>query len=328
MAAVVALLVLGTSSCPFRGASIPCARAERDAAFARAQEHFFARHPDGLCTARGTRSRASISALEPLFTGEEWPTLRFKSQWMAKGMTRPLWTRLSAEERAQAARRVFIDVGARKFASSTAEFLGKYPDASSFDHVVGVEMDGTYARSWASDAAVWGNQTLRKQGRSPRFEMMHAAFASYDGAVQMPISGVAAASKAMLHLPVGSQLSSRGIGMHQRLSTTQMEEVPVHNMSRWLLARYTPADFVVLKLDVEGTEYELLPLLINTGAMAVIDELFIEMHYSRQSWHSANRRSKCSKTAESDTQPCVHRQEALRWLVFLRKACVYVHEWS
>lgn len=40
-------------------------------------------------------------------------------------------------------------------------------------------------------------------------------------------------------------------------------------------------DFVVMKVDVDGTEYDLVPALFDTGATRLMDELLLECHYNR-----------------------------------------------
>lgn len=41
-----------------------------------------------------------------------------------------------------------------------------------------------------------------------------------------------------------------------------------------------PRDFVVIKMDVEGAEYELVPHMAEMGMWAVVDYLLIEWHTS------------------------------------------------
>ncbi|KAK6927163.1 hypothetical protein RJ641_008882 [Dillenia turbinata] len=49
----------------------------------------------------------------------------------------------------------------------------------------------------------------------------------------------------------------------------------------WLQRMVSENDFVVMKMDVEGTEFHLIPRLLQTGAMCLIDEMFLECHYNR-----------------------------------------------
>ena len=42
------------------------------------------------------------------------------------------------------------------------------------------------------------------------------------------------------------------------------EQVPLLNFSRWLQQHVAPEDFVVIKMDIEGSEYEVLePALLH-----------------------------------------------------------------
>lgn len=54
--------------------------------------------------------------------------------------------------------------------------------------------------------------------------------------------------------------------------------VPTIDFARFLQDRFTPADLVVAKIDVEGTEMDLFEHLIATDALALIDEVFVEWH--------------------------------------------------
>lgn len=46
----------------------------------------------------------------------------------------------------------------------------------------------------------------------------------------------------------------------------------------FLTEHVRPRDYVILKLDIEGAEYHVVPHLIETGAITLINELYIEWH--------------------------------------------------
>ena len=100
------------------------------------------------------------------------------------------------------------------------------------------------------------------------------------------------------------------------------EQVRIIDFSRWLRATVVANDFVVVKMDIEGSEYEVLPSLLRTGTIRLIDELMLEVHYNRNSWESEDRSAYCSarRTAEMEAEgsACVHRDEAVRWIEHLR----------
>lgn len=50
------------------------------------------------------------------------------------------------------------------------------------------------------------------------------------------------------------------------------------NVSRWLLMNTLPQDFVVVKMDIEGSEAEVLPQMVEMGVSAVVDYLLVEVH--------------------------------------------------
>ena len=51
------------------------------------------------------------------------------------------------------------------------------------------------------------------------------------------------------------------------------------NLSRWLLMNTLPQDFVVIKMDIEGAEYEIIPHMAEMSAWTVVDFLLIEWHF-------------------------------------------------
>ncbi|KAF9272960.1 hypothetical protein BGZ68_001957 [Mortierella alpina] len=53
------------------------------------------------------------------------------------------------------------------------------------------------------------------------------------------------------------------------------------NIATWLLRNTLPHDFVVVKMDIEGAEYEVIPHMADMGAWVVMDHLLVE-------WHGAN----------------------------------------
>jgi len=54
--------------------------------------------------------------------------------------------------------------------------------------------------------------------------------------------------------------------------------VPTFDLNEFILTNFTLKDYVVLKLDIEGAEYNVIPHLIDGGAIELITELFIEWH--------------------------------------------------
>lgn len=55
-------------------------------------------------------------------------------------------------------------------------------------------------------------------------------------------------------------------------------ELSAVNLSRWLLMNTLPHDFVVVKMDIEGAEYQVLPHMAEMAVWSVVDHLFVEWH--------------------------------------------------
>lgn len=54
--------------------------------------------------------------------------------------------------------------------------------------------------------------------------------------------------------------------------------IPCVDLSSWIKNTFTEDDYVILKLDIEGAEYEVLNKMINDGSIKLINELWGEWH--------------------------------------------------
>ena len=57
--------------------------------------------------------------------------------------------------------------------------------------------------------------------------------------------------------------------------------VPTINFSEWILNNIhkNPGDTVIVKLDIEGSEYSVLEQMLEDGSINLIDELLVEFHH-------------------------------------------------
>jgi|694.fasta_scaffold14721_11 FkbM family methyltransferase len=55
-------------------------------------------------------------------------------------------------------------------------------------------------------------------------------------------------------------------------------EVPTINLSEWLVQNLSENDYVILKMDIEGAEYDTLEKIITDGRLKFINKLYIEWH--------------------------------------------------
>jgi hypothetical protein len=98
----------------------------------------------------------------------------------------------------------------------------------------------------------------------------------------------------------------------------QVRRVPAFDLAEWMRRTFSEQDYVVMKMDVEGTEFELIPRMIDTGAICLVDELFLECHY--------NRWQRCCPGERSPKYQNTYG-ECLELFTSLRNRGVLVHQW-
>ena len=58
-------------------------------------------------------------------------------------------------------------------------------------------------------------------------------------------------------------------------------KVDAIDFSEWILANFDPEDEIILKMDIEGSEYEVLHKMIDDGSIKFINKLYIEFHWQK-----------------------------------------------
>jgi hypothetical protein len=64
------------------------------------------------------------------------------------------------------------------------------------------------------------------------------------------------------------------------------------DVAQWLSASFTAADHIVVKLDIEGSEFDIVHDLVQTHSLPLIDVLALECHANR-SLSRTSARAKC-----------------------------------
>ena len=88
------------------------------------------------------------------------------------------------------------------------------------------------------------------------------------------------------------QIENRSKGKESGASTLNQakaynhKNVKLHPMrvqgidfSKWVLDNFSKDDYIILKMDIEGSEYEVLSKMMKDGSFAYIDKLLIEFHW-------------------------------------------------
>ena len=50
------------------------------------------------------------------------------------------------------------------------------------------------------------------------------------------------------------------------------------DFGNWIRSRFSRDDHVVVKLDIEGAEYEVLDKMLSDGSIAFVDKIYLELH--------------------------------------------------
>ena len=186
-------------------------------------------------------------------------------------------------------RLIYIDLGANAYHTSIGKFLrAKYPHGTDFvveafepssKHMRTYEASGDTAVRLHQFAAWTRNETLK--------------FMSYDNTGPYHVG----------------KSAGRGSNKHKPKEV----EVPALDIAEFIHSHVTMDDFVIVKCDIEGAEYEVVPHLLNSVA-GLIDEFFAEVHYN-----------------PANPLEIVHEKtikDARALVASLRAKGVYAHAWN
>lgn len=197
-------------------------------------------------------------------------------------------------------RYVYVDVGARSYGSSIGSWFRKqYPKQNKTFEIYAIEADKTFHEEYNTKKAV----TLVPYAAWVRNETLFFEINRDPG------------KKA--------EENGRGMGRIQPVQSSanfigDVDKIRGFDFAHWLKKTVSERDFVVMKMDVEGTEFDLIPRLFETGAICLIDEIFLECHYNRwQRCCPGVRSSKYLKTYD----------QCVELFTTLRQSGVLVHQW-
>ncbi|KAJ8553047.1 hypothetical protein K7X08_020440 [Anisodus acutangulus] len=197
-------------------------------------------------------------------------------------------------------RYIYVDVGARSYSSSIGSWFNRqYPKQNKTFEVYAIEADKEFHDEYRKKGvnllpyAAWlRNETLF-------FEIMREQTRK-------------------------SVEKGRGMGRVQSAQSSlnfvgDLNKILGFDFAGWLMSLVNEeSDYLVVKMDVEGTEFHLIPKLIESGAICLIDELFLECHYNR--WQRCCPGKRSTKYDKTYT-------ECLELFSSLRDIGILVHQW-
>ncbi|XP_022881853.1 uncharacterized protein LOC111398920 [Olea europaea var. sylvestris] len=200
-------------------------------------------------------------------------------------------------------RYVYVDVGARSYGSSIVSWFKKqYPKQNKTFEIYAIEADKTFHDDYKYKKGV----TLFPYAAWVRNETLFFEINNQDPSHKNVKRG-----RGMGRIqPVQSSGGSSSFGY--------VDKIQGFDFAEWLKNSVSERDYVVMKMDVEGTEFDLIPRLFETGAICLIDEMFLECHYNR--WQKCCPGERAAKYQRTYGQ-CVDL------FTSLRDSGVLVHQW-
>ncbi|KAF5809660.1 putative methyltransferase FkbM, methyltransferase type 11 [Helianthus annuus] len=156
---------------------------------------------------------------------------------------------------------VYIDVGARGYGSSIGSWFKKvYPKQDKSFKIFAVEADKRFHDEYKSKKRI----TLLPYAAWVRNESLFFEI-----------------NRAPNHY---NEEKGKGMGRAQSAQTStyfmgDLNKVQGFDFADWVKKSFRETDFVVVKMDVDGTEFDLMAKMVETGAICLIDEMFLECHY-------------------------------------------------
>jgi FkbM family methyltransferase len=139
------------------------------------------------------------------------------------------------------------------------------------------------------DTIKLAQRKYRKLGKVYAFEPLKENFDKlrkrFDGSRNIFLINAAAnTSEGEGKLYLGKDWGATGGSLCDNKSTCykdRFENVKMIDFSAYVLKNFENSDEKILKIDIEGKEYDLLEKMIEDGSLQCIDELFCEWHFDR-----------------------------------------------
>jgi FkbM family methyltransferase len=106
----------------------------------------------------------------------------------------------------------------------------------------------------------------------------HAAVSDHDGTVSFNVQASSTDKGGTGKSGTGSSIIDLDQWHCKGGNFVEQVTVPTVDLSAWIINNTSQQDYVILKMDVEGAEYDVLEKIIDTGAIDLIDRLYIEWH--------------------------------------------------
>jgi FkbM family methyltransferase len=139
-------------------------------------------------------------------------------------------------------------------------------------NILGV--DNTWEiHSWEANPYTF--EKFNKRHYPANFHFYNAAISNTDGIIKLNVETVEAGDYGQ-----GSSIveKNKWINPMHKGEFLKTVEVSCVDLSTWVNTHCSQDDFVAIKLDIEGAEYDVLEKMIADGTAYMVDHFFIEWH--------------------------------------------------
>ena len=180
-------------------------------------------------------------------------------------------------------RKIFIDGGAH-FGESVLAFLKNYKidDPWKFE-IYSFEAHPNLAKNVKDNF-----ETIVKTNPELDIYFCEAALSTVDGHIDFYIGDS--------HYASTTRLDKRSDGIHKDKKVSA-ESIDLNN---FIVSNFNKTDYIILKLDVEGGEYDILPHMIRNGSIKYIDELYIEWHHNKLNDYTEDQHNALTKVLKNE----------------------------
>jgi FkbM family methyltransferase len=151
-------------------------------------------------------------------------------------------------------RKIFLDCGAHE-ATSVKRFKKEYPGSKEYE-------------IYSFEGMAECKKSFKKY---PDVKFKNNLVWIEDGAREFYVNGREGSSV------YKDKAERRGSGGKGKLSV-KPETVKSIDFDRWIKEEFNKDDYIILKMDIEGAEYEVVEHMIKNGSISYIDKLYIEWH--------------------------------------------------
>lgn len=206
-------------------------------------------------------------------------------------------------------RNVFVDVGGNK-GDTLLAFYEKFDRV--FEAPNTAAWPGQPTKPSSYEVFVWEpnpkhNEKYDAIAKQYEFTLIHAAATTEDGFTYLDGFG-------------GDNAVGATVLNHKGTSEKTGLKVEQKDFSKWLKEQFTTDDYLICKIDVEGSEYSILPKMIADGTLCLCDRLSVEWHAwigrrsAREDFHLLHFNSPSKIPDVINVEKCNAHNDCVCWI--------------